>query len=426
MSADCVGIDDYDDLLQTIYEGALRPEVWPAIVSAIAAYFDASRAVIWTFTDGPENGGFVFTHEISQAELEAWVNVARDQDPFVKAATERKLFVDGAVYSGDTIVPRRELVESRLYREVWSRWDIEHLCVTVIFAGSDGYKLPTTMSLYRSSAQSAFTNEELDRVGRVCVHLSRSLGVMFHLRSKDFEIAIGHAALDRLACGVVVLDRDGGVRHVNAAASRLLDRREVVQAVDVTRGAGPRLRTVQQSHAMERRFQSAIRSACGSLGLARPSDPGLAQRELCRPVSDEPGSDDCGLDNHFSAAIVLTGRDKRPVCIVHVAPLARRGTAAATVGCAILIFYDLAEPLRLSPDILHGLFGMTAAETRAAQEVAGGGQATDMAARLGISVNTFRSQLQAAYSKTNTHRNVDLLKLMFALSVASPAVGRSG
>jgi DNA-binding CsgD family transcriptional regulator len=40
----------------------------------------------------------------------------------------------------------------------------------------------------------------------------------------------------------------------------------------------------------------------------------------------------------------------------------------------------------------------------------------DMAHRAGVSVNTFKTQLQAAYAKSHAHRQVDLLKLLLALS----------
>ena len=40
----------------------------------------------------------------------------------------------------------------------------------------------------------------------------------------------------------------------------------------------------------------------------------------------------------------------------------------------------------------------------------------EIAARLGVSVNTCKTQLQAAYAKTGTHRQADLLKLLLSLA----------
>jgi DNA-binding CsgD family transcriptional regulator len=59
---------------------------------------------------------------------------------------------------------------------------------------------------------------------------------------------------------------------------------------------------------------------------------------------------------------------------------------------------------------------MTPAEAMAALQVLSGGSVAQMADRLQVSVNTFKSQLAAAYAKTMSHRQTDLLKLLLSLS----------
>ena len=66
-------------------------------------------------------------------------------------------------------------------------------------------------------------------------------------------------------------------------------------------------------------------------------------------------------------------------------------------------------------ELLCPLFGMTPAEARVASQVLEGGSADAMATRLGVSVNTIKTQLKAVFVKTNTNRQVDLLKLLLAL-----------
>ena len=68
--------------------------------------------------------------------------------------------------------------------------------------------------------------------------------------------------------------------------------------------------------------------------------------------------------------------------------------------------------------MLCRIFELTSAEALAALQIAAGGTVDDMAARLGVSVNTFKTQLQAAYMKTGTHRQADLLKLLLSLASA--------
>jgi DNA-binding CsgD family transcriptional regulator len=49
-------------------------------------------------------------------------------------------------------------------------------------------------------------------------------------------------------------------------------------------------------------------------------------------------------------------------------------------------------------------------------QILAGGSTADMAARLNVSVNTLKTQLQAAYAKTRTNRQVDMLKLLLSLA----------
>jgi DNA-binding CsgD family transcriptional regulator len=115
--------------------------------------------------------------------------------------------------------------------------------------------------------------------------------------------------------------------------------------------------------------------------------------------------------------MVAVDADGAPRCVLHVAPL---GTPAAGVlplvrGRAIVFAYELTA-IAVSVATLMSLFGVTAAEARAALEVPRGGSLAAMADRLDVSVNTLKTQLQAVYAKTMTRRQADLLKVLLALS----------
>ena len=66
--------------------------------------------------------------------------------------------------------------------------------------------------------------------------------------------------------------------------------------------------------------------------------------------------------------------------------------------------------------LLCRLLKLTPAEARAALQLTQGGGSEEMATRLGVASNTLKTQLQAAYTKTGTHRQADLLKLLLALA----------
>ena len=126
---------------------------------------------------------------------------------------------------------------------------------------------------------------------------------------------------------------------------------------------------------------------------------------------------------HFTQALLLPDADGRPSYVVHVAPLGRNTADSAfplpgdSAPCAVVFMYDLAA-VSVTTDTLSKIFDLTPAEGRAALQLLQGGTADTMAQRLGVSAATFKSQLQAAYNKSQTHRQVDLLKLLLSLSTS--------
>ena len=62
--------------------------------------------------------------------------------------------------------------------------------------------------------------------------------------------------------------------------------------------------------------------------------------------------------------------------------------------------------------LLRRAYGLTAAEARLALALDRGGTLVEIAARLGVSYETVRAQLKAAFTKTGTRKQRDLLALV--------------
>ena len=222
-------------------------------------------------------------------------------------------------------------------------------------------------------------------------HLSRSLGVMYHLRDSQLQMAASLAALDRLPGGVVLLDEAGHASFINRSARALFNKGDVVvQAAG--HGVG-QLRLAPALRAQEPAFQSLMR------------------RSL------EPQS---SAVQYFSDALVICHANGQSACVVHAAPLGSAQSFGTTDGSrpsrAIVFLYSLESVAQVRPELLCELFSLTPAEARAALQLLHGGGVTEMAERLGVSANTFKTQLRVAYEKTHTHRQADLLKLLLSLT----------
>ncbi|MGO4741701.1 LuxR C-terminal-related transcriptional regulator [Bosea sp. 2KB_26] len=78
---------------------------------------------------------------------------------------------------------------------------------------------------------------------------------------------------------------------------------------------------------------------------------------------------------------------------------------------------DLYARLQPNPFMLRRLFGLTAAETRLALQLARGDKPADVARKSEVSRHTIRSHLAAVFSKTNTRRQAELVTLLTRLAL---------
>lgn len=383
---------DSDEVIHVIYEASLKPELWPVAVAGIGEVCQAARSLLFTPFKSPSEGGIVFPHNIPQVMLERWANSSMQDDPIAQAAVSRGLAVEGSVFVGRDLVTEEELFSSALYRELWRPMQIGHVCTGVVFGyGTDS--LPTTaLALYRDTSANRFSTNDASQLHTFTRHVSRSLGVMYQLRSKDLEVAVTHAALDRLVVGAVLVDSHQNVRFANTSASQLLARGDLI---GVTRhGDKLRLKFPSRLETHARRLQHLL-------------------NRVLAPLTSVEG-------RYGSEALVLTDNDGAPACVVVASPLANTSSINCHVSLstrAILFLYELGK-VDIAASLLQELFGLTAAECRAAIQVLLGGTVKDAAARLGVSVNTVKSQLQAVYAKTRTSRQTELIRLLLALAVA--------
>lgn len=112
-------------------------------------------------------------------------------------------------------------------------------------------------------------------------------------------------------------------------------------------------------------------------------------------------------------SIPVPAREDRPASIIHVLPL-RRSAHDIFSGAEILIAATVPSPSAMvpSPQVLHGLFDLTPAETRLALALASGQSLKQAAARNGNQFSTARSQLETVFRKTGTNKQGQLVALL--------------
>lgn len=376
------------DLAHRIYDASVHPERWIGVVTAIAASFGSSKGLLFTPFLAPQHGGLIFPVGIDEAALQAWASSYIDKDIWAQRMQARGLWRAGVALRDQEIVPRREFLRSPFYQEFLSTIGIGRLCTGIVFEGSPG--LPATaLSIFRDAHEPAFDEADTQWMKLLVAHVSRGLGLMQRLDTARLRITSLLASFDRLNFGVVLLNGDMEVLHLNQAGQGVVDRRDGI-------------------------FIGTNRQL-DSTPVARRS-PSLSS--WLKTVRDTPAAD---LGHFLEECRVVRNVGKRHYAIQCSAVLSASPWTAQNEEVRYVVFIIDPSVLQLpSAARLVDLFGLTRAQAKVAREFSSGGSYKEVARRLRISVETVRSHIKEIYPKTRVKRQADLVRLI--LSLAQSAV----
>jgi DNA-binding CsgD family transcriptional regulator len=176
--------------------------------------------------------------------------------------------------------------------------------------------------------------------------------------------------LERIRCGGILLDTQGPAVRLNEAAYRIL------------------------------RESSGIRFHRQDFALARQSLERVLDCEVGRLGEEE--------------LFVIRHNDEPWPVVVRVLP-----PAEPDAGVVVVVLLDFNLPLRLDAVSVQKAFGLTAAESHLAVEIAHGSTLTEISRSQGISVNTARGHLNSTFSKTRARRQAELSALLVRFSLVS-------
>jgi DNA-binding CsgD family transcriptional regulator len=230
-----------------------------------------------------------------------------------------------------------------------------------------------TLSIQRSLAQGPFAAGEQDQLMRLRAPLGAAATV-----SRELGLAATRGladAFDVLGSAAVIVDRHGQVLRANRTAETALTAE--------LRIVNRRLRALE--HDLSNRIDRLVGRAAAS----------WSETTLGPPL-----------------AIPRLGR--RPL-LVYAVPLAGEALDVFSAARALVIVVDLdARAVPAETHLRHAL-GLTSAEARLAQQMAGGEALGTAANLLRIGKETARSQLKAVFAKTGTQRQSELVALIARL-----------
>ncbi|MBS0155800.1 MAG: helix-turn-helix transcriptional regulator [Nitrospira sp.] len=408
--------EQLSNLVHRIYEASAHPEQWHQVVASITSSFGAPKGLMLTPNVAPQHGGLVFPAGIDEAALQVWATRYIDKNVWAIGMEKRGLWREGQAWVSEDMLPRKEFLASPFYREFLSTQGIAFVCAGIVFAGSSD--LPaTTLAVFRDLHEPNFDRDDIAWMKLLVSHVSRSLGLMMRLDRALVQNASLLASFDRLSLGVVLLNEQMKVVHLNQAAEKVIDRGDGL--------------FISAEHELESVPDPAWRHksvSCISKGHARKSHNGKLSTlsRWLRDQRDAPMTDPQHFLQGYTVSRLGDDHNKQyyvlqcaPVPVSNGGPRAWQidGQGGTQIRFAVFITDPQAVQLP-SRERLGELYGLTPAEANVACEFARGHSYKQVARRLKISEDTVRAHIKQIYPKTRVNRQSDLVRLILSMSTS--------
>lgn len=365
------------DFVDKIYEAAIIPEYWPAVLEQLCRIGDGYAAALLAF-DGPNqliNPPGLLRYVTTKPYETAYASYAKEGLGYENVRPKRALEQQYAGFQRDLdLCSLQELEDDPIYQRFLFPYGIGWTAGTAI-------PIPTSdilvFDLCRRRDDGPFDGTALARVDPYRPHLARSAMLASRLGLERSMARV--EALNAVGLPAVLVSPHGHVRAANPLFETLAPQLDIGHFDRVIVGHQP---------------------AADMLGSV------LAEADTTR----------------FVHSIPIPPVGGKPAIIAHVIPM-RREARDIFAGIGAMIVATRVEAPRLPfADLLGGLFDLTPAESRLARAIAGGVTIQAYAATAMVSAETVRTQLKSVMSKTGTHRQTDLVRLLVATTPLGPSV----
>jgi DNA-binding CsgD family transcriptional regulator/PAS domain-containing protein len=366
---DGVSAQALSDTIGAIYDCALDPAQWPDTCRKIADLSESTAGGICVHDMRQVQNDQLFVFGYQQEFLEK-LGKYYAQSPMAVADVVSNI---GDVSALST--ERTELFDSRFFREVLKPFGL--LDIIWFPALRTGGRMA---SLHASRSETAphYQQREISLFKLLSPHVCRALVISDALDIRALRSEMLERTLDGLIAGVFLTARDGRVVYMNAAAERQIKTGNSIRIVN------------------NRIF---------------PTDP-VARAALSKAI-DEMSRDDIDMDmSEHSLALPDIEGAGYVATLLPVDRGQRRGIIAPFAASVAVFTKDPVEAPLMPGEAFARLYRLTGGELRVLLALAQGLGAKEAADMLGISEPTVRTHLQHIFSKTDTPRQSDLLRLL--------------
>ena len=364
--------EEFDDLVDRIYEASVAPERWPDVLGRLSHIADGDLGLLFTESQGASNwfggGKADLIRGYSDYVEEGWPE-RTDRPKRLFAAGHAGFLGDLDVYTLEEI--EREPVFTEFLRPRGLGWGA---ATAIPIPNGDAIAI----SIERRYSRGPVERSIIRQLDLLRPHLARSALISARLQ------------LERLRGITMTLDAIGLPAAVVGREGRLL-------TVDT------RLEAMIPDVFYERRHRLAATN--------KKADALLSRSLLLLDARDDAGA---------VRSIALPGDDGRAPAILHVVPLRRSAHDLFSGAHGIVVVTPVVA--RDAPDMamLQGLFDLTPAEARVARGIVQGQTIDGIAVEFGSSRETVRTQVKSVLNKTGLKRNIDLAAMLAGIAQLAP------
>ncbi|MBF9196621.1 helix-turn-helix transcriptional regulator [Microvirga terrestris] len=351
--------DAYNELLEIIY--SLEPGSWDLFGRRTGALLHSAHGLYVSGLPPPQSKLFL-SHSLDERYFSIY------QDYYYKVSVLYPRLIGkvppAQVVLDVNMVDKDELHRSEYYNDWAAPQDFHHACGVWIPIDENAR---IVAGYNRSSRLGRFTPEEVAFVQSLLPHVGRAARLTQKLELGKAAASAGRIALEHLEAAVFLVSRQGVVLETNAAALRLM------------------------------RNQGTFRLHAGRLHLQL--NQGQNFTDLVRKV----------LDSRTGTSFMIHQSDGTMVQ-AFLNPLSSNVLWSSSPGAVLVVQSRVADDLA-SLQRLRTAYKLTAAEERLLRALCEGESVADYCNRTGLSRNTVKTQMSSLFSKTNTSRQAELIRL---------------
>lgn len=362
-------MDASADLIDSIYECAMLPDLWPDVLDRLARIAGARGGQIFS-------ADVAVTNWTASESIRAGVANFANSDLIHRSSRFARLI--GARHAGflrdGDIYTDQELGDDPMYRDfLWP--------AGLGWAAGTAMQLPSgntvVLSLERERNLGPVETNVIAHLDQLRPHIARSAMLSARLQLERAQVASETLAL--LDLPALVLDSGGRVVAANVLTDGLADY-------------------------VQWRIQDrvALRDASAD--------------KLLRQAVVSLANDAAGAVRSFAVRQTI----ERPGLVAHVVPI--RGTARDLfVRCAaILVLMPVTSAQAPPVELVQSLFDLTPAEARVARGLVSGDTVDTIATRGNVSAHTVRTQVRNILGKTGCSRQTDVVALLSGVRAPGP------